>query len=104
MYPGVPSTAPLPVSVSEWEKSDAVEAAWVTIYQNPHDHWDLYELAEKLVDLEYHFQRWRFGHLKTVERIIGFKKGTGGTSGVGYLEGVLKEVFFPELLSVRTAL
>ena len=87
-----------------WEKSDAVEAAWVTIYQNPHDHWDLYELAEKLVDLEYHFQRWRFGHLKTVERIIGFKKGTGGTSGVGYLEGVLKEVFFPELLSVRTAL
>ena len=87
-----------------WEKSDAVEAAWVTIYQNPHDHWDLYELAEKLVDLEYHFQRWRFGHLKTVERIIGFKKGTGGTSGVGYLEGVLKEVFFPELLSVRTVL
>ncbi len=87
-----------------WEKSAAVEAAWVTIYQNPHDHWDLYELAEKLVDLEYHFQRWRFGHLKTVERIIGFKKGTGGTSGVGYLEGVLKEVFFPELLSVRTVL
>ena len=87
-----------------WKKSDAVEAAWVRVYSNPHDHWDLYELAEKLVDLEYHFQRWRFGHLKTVERIIGFKRGTGGTAGVGYLEGVLKEVFFPELLSVRTAL
>jgi len=89
---------------TRWEKSDAVEAAWAQIYSNPHDHWDLYELAEKLVDLEYHFQRWRFGHLKTVERIIGFKRGTGGTAGVGYLEGVLKEVFFPELLSVRTAI
>jgi tryptophan 2,3-dioxygenase len=82
----------------------SVEAAWAEIYQNPHDHWDLYELAEKLVDLEYHFQRWRFGHLKTVERIIGFKRGTGGTPGVPYLEGVLKQAFFPELLSVRTAI
>ena len=87
-----------------WEKSEAVEAAWIEVYRNPHEHWDLYELAEKLVDLEYHFQRWRFGHLKTVERIIGFKRGTGGTAGVGYLEGVLKEVFFPELLSVRTVI
>ena len=60
--------------------------------------------GEKLVDLEYHFQRWRFGHLKTVERIIGFKRGTGGTAGVPYLESVLKQVFFPELLSVRTAI
>ena len=81
-----------------------VEAAWAAIYQQPERHWDLYELAEKLVDLEYHFQRWRFGHLKTVERIIGFKKGTGGTPGVPYLEGVLKQAFFPELLSVRTAI
>ena len=87
-----------------WEKSDAVEAAWAEVYRSPRDHWDLYELAEKLVDLEYHFQRWRFGHLKTVERIIGFKRGTGGTAGVGYLEGVLKETFFPALLSVRTAI
>ena len=87
-----------------WEKSDAVAAAWAEVYRSPRDHWDLYELAEKLVDLEYHFQRWRFGHLKTVERIIGFKRGTGGTAGVGYLEGVLKETFFPELLSVRTAI
>lgn len=82
----------------------SVEAAWAAIYRDPQDHWDLYELAEKLVDLEYHFQRWRFGHLKTVERIIGFKRGTGGTPGVPYLEGVLKQAFFPELLSVRTAI
>lgn len=82
----------------------SVEKAWATIYRDPQSHWDLYELAEKLVDLEYHFQRWRFGHLKTVERIIGFKRGTGGTPGVPYLEGVLKQAFFPELLSVRTAI
>ena len=82
----------------------SVEAAWAAIYRDPQSHWDLYELAEKLVDLEYHFQRWRFGHLKTVERIIGFKRGTGGTPGVPYLEGVLKQAFFPELLSVRTAI
>ena len=87
-----------------WEASEAVEAAWAEIYRRPNKHWDLYELAEKLVDLEYHFQRWRFGHLKTVERIIGFKKGTGGTAGVPYLEAVLKQTFFPELLSVRTAI
>ncbi|MGB3472180.1 MAG: tryptophan 2,3-dioxygenase family protein [Erythrobacter sp.] len=82
----------------------SVEAAWAEIYREPEAHWDLYELAEKLVDLEYHFQRWRFGHLKTVERIIGFKRGTGGTPGVPYLEGVLKQAFFPELLTVRTAI
>jgi len=82
----------------------SVEEAWAEIYRDPNAHWDLYELAEKLVDLEYHFQRWRFGHLKTVERIIGFKKGTGGTPGVPYLAGVLKQAFFPELLSVRTAI
>ncbi|WP_284123711.1 tryptophan 2,3-dioxygenase [Parerythrobacter aestuarii] len=87
-----------------WERSEEVEAAWAEIYRDPQAHWDLYELAEKLVDLEYHFQRWRFGHLKTVERIIGFKRGTGGTQGVPYLEGVLKQAFFPELLSVRTAI
>ncbi|OZA93884.1 tryptophan 2,3-dioxygenase family protein [Altererythrobacter sp. H2] len=87
-----------------WAHSPDVEAAWAEIYRDPQAHWDLYELAEKLVDLEYHFQRWRFGHLKTVERIIGFKKGTGGTPGVPYLAGVLKQAFFPELLSVRTAL
>jgi tryptophan 2,3-dioxygenase len=89
---------------SPYLHSPSVEAAWAEIYRDPAAHWDLYELAEKLVDLEYHFQRWRFGHLKTVERIIGFKRGTGGTPGVPYLEGVLKQAFFPELLSVRTAI
>ena len=87
-----------------YEHSPSVEAAWAEIYRHPNRYWDLYELAEKLVDLEYHFQRWRFGHLKTVERIIGFKRGTGGTPGVPYLANVLKAAFFPELLSVRTAL
>ncbi len=87
-----------------WDRSDAVEAAWAAIYREPERYWDLYELAEKLVDLEYHFQRWRFGHLKTVERIIGFKRGTGGTPGVPYLGKVLEQAFFPELLSVRTAI
>ncbi|MFN3864439.1 MAG: tryptophan 2,3-dioxygenase [Erythrobacter sp.] len=87
-----------------YRSNPSVEAAWAAIYRDPQNHWDLYELAEKLVDLEYHFQRWRFGHLKTVERIIGFKRGTGGTAGVPYLEGVLKQAFFPELLSVRTAI
>lgn len=89
---------------ADYVHNASVEAAWAAIYRDPRDHWDLYELAEKLVDLEYHFQRWRFGHLKTVERIIGFKRGTGGTPGVPYLEGVLKQAFFPELLSVRTAI
>ncbi len=88
----------------QWATSRHVEEAWAEVYRHPNKHWDLYELAEKLVDLEYHFQRWRFGHLKTVERIIGFKRGTGGTAGVAYLEGVLKQTFFPELLSVRTAI
>jgi len=87
-----------------YRHNESVETAWAQIYREPEAHWDIYELAEKLVDLEYHFQRWRFGHLKTVERIIGFKKGTGGTPGVPYLAGVLKQAFFPELLSVRTAI
>lgn len=86
------------------EADPAIIAAWARVYRDPDQYWDLYELAEKLVDLEYHFQRWRFGHLKTVERIIGFKRGTGGTDGVPYLEAVLKNVFFPELLAVRTEL
>lgn len=81
-----------------------VEAAWAGIYADPDTYWDLYELAEKLVDLEYHVQLWRFGHLKTVERVIGFKTGTGGTAGVHYLAKVIEQQFFPELLSVRTAL
>jgi len=87
-----------------YEASPGVEAAWAAVYADPERYWDLYELAEKLVDLEYHVQLWRFGHLKTVERVIGFKMGTGGTTGVSYLAKVLDYGFFPELLSVRTAL
>jgi tryptophan 2,3-dioxygenase len=82
----------------------AVESAWLAVYRDSTAQWDLYELAEKLVDLEYRLQQWRFAHLKTVERIIGFKRGTGGSSGVGYLEHVLKRGFFPELISLRTSI
>ena len=81
-----------------------VAACWAEVYAAPDRHWDLYELAEKLVDLEYHLQLWRFGHLKTVERVIGFKRGTGGTAGVPYLAKVVEARLFPELLDVRTAL
>jgi tryptophan 2,3-dioxygenase len=86
------------------EPSPAVEAAWAEVYADPDRYWDLYELAEKLVDLEYHLQLWRFGHLKTVERVIGFKRGTGGTAGVNYLAKVVEQRVFPELLAVRTSL
>ncbi|HEY0315878.1 MAG TPA: tryptophan 2,3-dioxygenase [Sphingomonas sp.] len=84
--------------------SPEVERAWTVVYADTETYWDLYELAEKLVDIEYHVQLWRFGHLKTVERVIGFKTGTGGTAGVQYLAKVLEKPFFPELLSVRTRL
>lgn len=82
----------------------AVEAAWLEVYRDPQRWWDLYELAEKLVDLEFRFQQWRFAHMKTVERIIGFKVGTGGSSGVAYLSRALSQSFFPELFSLRTRL
>jgi tryptophan 2,3-dioxygenase len=87
-----------------YEANAAVEAAWLAVYRDSTAHWDLYELAEKLVDLEYRFQQWRFAHLKTVERIIGFKRGTGGSSGAGYLQHVLGRGFFPELISLRTSI
>lgn len=85
-----------------YEADKKVEDVWLEVYQNAEQHWDIYELAEKLVDLEYHFQQWRYAHLKTVERIIGFKRGTGGSSGVPYLARALDNSFFPELWSVRT--
>ncbi|OAN63909.1 tryptophan 2,3-dioxygenase [Sphingomonas sp. TDK1] len=84
--------------------SDEVVAAWAQVYADPQAHWDLYELAEKLVDFEDYFRRWRFNHLTTVERVIGFKRGTGGTSGVAYLQRMLGVVLFPELWQVRTIL
>jgi tryptophan 2,3-dioxygenase len=79
-----------------------VTEAWRLVYRDVKKHWDLYELAEKLVDLEYRFHLWRFSHMKTVERIIGSKPGTGGTSGVAYLEKALSLRFYPELWDVRT--
>jgi tryptophan 2,3-dioxygenase len=81
-----------------------VEAAWAIVYRDPRAHWDLYQLGEELVDLEDAFRLWRFRHLTTVERVIGFKQGTGGTSGVSYLRSMLDTVLFPELWSIRTAL
>jgi tryptophan 2,3-dioxygenase len=79
-----------------------VTDAWRMVYRDAKKHWDLYELAEKLVDLEYRFHLWRFSHMKTVERIIGAKPGTGGTSGVSYLKKALDLTFYPELWAVRT--
>ncbi|PLS22464.1 tryptophan 2,3-dioxygenase [Neptunicoccus cionae] len=84
--------------------NDGVQAVWKEVYQNPREHWLAYELAEKLVDFEDYFRRWRFNHVTTVERIIGNKKGTGGTGGVSYLQSMLKVELFPELWSVRTVL
>jgi tryptophan 2,3-dioxygenase len=86
------------------EESDVVTAAWAEVYRAPEAYWDLYELAEKLVDFEDYFRRWRFNHVTTVERIIGLKRGTGGTSGVFYLRRMLDVVLFPELWRVRTLL
>lgn len=81
-----------------------VKAAWEKVYKNVEQYWDLYELAEKLVDIEDWLQQWRFRHMKTVERIIGYKIGTGGSSGVNYLREVLDHRFFPELWDLRTTL
>jgi len=87
-----------------YESSDGVEAAWLVVYRNPHDHWDLYQLGEKLTDLEDAFRLWRFRHVTTVERVIGFKRGTGGTGGVSYLRKMLDVVLFPEIWKLRTDL
>ena len=83
---------------------DEVVAAWKAVYEKPEAHWQLYELAEKLVDFEDYFRRWRFNHVTTVERVIGFKRGTGGTGGVSYLKRMLEIELFPELWRVRTVL
>ncbi|PXX39821.1 tryptophan 2,3-dioxygenase [Undibacterium pigrum] len=84
--------------------NESVKAAWLQVYQTPEKYWSLYELAEKLVDMETAFRIWRFRHVTTVERIIGFKTGTGGTAGVSYLRKMLDVVLFPELFALRTAL
>ena len=88
----------------EGRVSPSVELAWLAVYRAPREHWELYELGEELVDLEDAFRLWRFRHVTTVERIIGFKPGTGGTSGVEYLRKMLDVVLFPELWRVRTDL
>ena len=87
-----------------WVVNDSVMQAWRAVYADPQTHWELYELAEKLVDFEDYFRRWRFNHVTTVERVIGFKRGTGGTAGVSYLRRMLEVELFPELWQMRTAL
>ncbi|KQX26694.1 tryptophan 2,3-dioxygenase [Ensifer adhaerens] len=93
---------------SDWREtrteSEKVFAAWQIVYRDPERYWMLYELAEKLVDFEDYFRRWRFNHVTTVERIIGMKRGTGGTSGASYLKKMLEVELFPELWHVRTGL
>jgi len=99
---------PVPKDILERDFAEAyvsdprVTEAWRLVYRDVETHWDLYELAEKLVDLEYRFHLWRYSHMKTVERIIGAKPGTGGTSGVSYLNKALSLRFYPELWDVRT--
>ena len=101
---------PVPAShvARDWTQpyvaSDAVEQAWLVAYREPQTHWELYQLGEELTDLEDSFRLWRFRHVTTVERIIGFKRGTGGTSGVGYLRKMLDVVLFPEIWKLRTDL
>lgn len=87
-----------------YEASEQVEQAWLEVYRAPEKHWDLYQLGEELTDLEDAFRLWRFRHVTTVERIIGFKTGTGGTSGVSYLRSMLDVVLFPELWRLRSDL
>lgn len=101
---------PIPTEcvVRDWSRphvaNEAVKAVWLSIYRDTHSHFDLYELAEELVDVEDQFQQWRFRHMKTVERIIGFKPGTGGSSGVKFLKTALERSFFPELWQLRSEL
>ena len=84
--------------------SSEVKDAWLVVYRDPERHWALYQLGEKLADIEDAFRLWRFRHVTTVERVIGFKRGSGGTSGVGYLRKMLDVVLFPELWQLRTEL
>ena len=87
-----------------YAENDAVEQAWLVVYRDPKQYWDLYQLGEELTDLEDAFRLWRFRHVTTVERVIGFKRGTGGTGGVSYLRKMLDVVLFPEIWKLRTDL
>ena len=96
-----PDPAPDPQLDTPHQARPEIQARWKTVYEDIGSHWTLYELGEKLVDLEDYFRRWRFNHVTTVERVIGFKRGTGGTSGVQYLRRMLEVELFPELWHVR---
>jgi tryptophan 2,3-dioxygenase len=87
-----------------YQANEGVEQAWLQVYRNPKQYWDLYQLGEELTDLEDAFRLWRFRHVTTVERVIGFKRGTGGTGGVSYLRKMLDVVLFPEIWTLRTQL
>ena len=87
-----------------YRRHPGVVAVFKAIYEDPERHWDAYDMCEKLVDVEENFQLWRFRHVKTVERVIGFKRGTGGTAGVAFLRKTLEVALFPELIDVRTAI
>jgi tryptophan 2,3-dioxygenase len=101
---GVPASSLNRDFTQPYVPSKQVTAAWLGVYHNAEKDWDLYELAERLVDLDHRFQVWRFQHMKTVERIIGYKPGTGGTAGVSYLAKALRLRLFPELWEVRTSM
>ena len=101
---GVPVTSLVRDFTQPYEPSKQVTGAWLGVYHNAVKDWDLYELAERLVDLDHRFQIWRFQHMKTVERIIGYKPGTGGTAGVSYLAKALRLRLFPELWEARTSM
>jgi tryptophan 2,3-dioxygenase len=98
---GSEAAMPAPQLTSPHAARPEIQARWKTVYEDVDAHWTLYELAEKLIDLEDYFRRWRFNHVTTVERVIGFKRGTGGTSGVAYLRRMLEVELFPELWSLR---
>ena len=87
-----------------YEANDGVVAVFKQVYEDTRSHWEAYDMCEKLVDLEENFQLWRFRHMKTVERVIGYKQGTGGSSGVAFLRRALDIKLFPELIGVRTEL
>ncbi|GHE05753.1 tryptophan 2,3-dioxygenase [Defluviimonas sp. 20V17] len=89
---------------ASWQEDEGVQAAWAQVYRDPRAHWPYYDLAEKLVDFEDYFRRWRFNHVTTVERVIGMKRGTGGTGGASYLRRMLEVELFPELWHLRTVL
>ena len=100
----VPASHTLRDWTQAYAESDAVKQAWLVAYRDPKQYWDLYQLGEELTDLEDAFRLWRFRHVTTVERVIGFKRGTGGTGGVSYLRKMLDVVLFPEIWKLRTDL